>query len=55
MERCVVGATQEKRADGLLVMPDPMFLTRRVQLATLATRHALPAIFPLREFVEAVA
>jgi len=45
----------QKRADGLLVMPDPMFLTRRVQLATLATRHALPAIFPLREFVEAVA
>jgi putative tryptophan/tyrosine transport system substrate-binding protein len=43
----------QKRAEGLLVMPDPMFLTRRVQLATLATRHALPAIYPLREFVEA--
>jgi ABC-type uncharacterized transport system substrate-binding protein len=43
----------QKRADALLVMPDAMFLTRRVQLATLATRHALPAIYPLREFVEA--
>jgi putative ABC transport system substrate-binding protein len=47
------GALVQKRADALLVMPDPMFLTRRVQLATLATRHVLPAIYPLREFVEA--
>jgi putative tryptophan/tyrosine transport system substrate-binding protein len=46
-------ALVQKRADALLVMPDPMFLTRRVQLATLATRHALPAIYPLREFAEA--
>jgi ABC transporter substrate binding protein len=46
-------ALVQKRADALLVMPDPMFLTRRVQLATLATRHVLPAIYPLREFAEA--
>jgi putative tryptophan/tyrosine transport system substrate-binding protein len=46
-------ALVQKRADALLVMADPMFLTRRVQLATLATRHALPAIYPLREFAEA--
>jgi putative tryptophan/tyrosine transport system substrate-binding protein len=46
-------ALVQKRADALLVMPDPMFLSRRVQLATLATRHALPAIYPLREFAEA--
>jgi putative ABC transport system substrate-binding protein len=46
-------AVVQKRADALLVMPDPMFLTRRVQLATLATRHVLPAIYPGREFVEA--
>jgi putative ABC transport system substrate-binding protein len=43
----------QKGADALLVMPDPMFLTRRVQLTTLATRHVLPAIYPLREFADA--
>jgi putative ABC transport system substrate-binding protein len=43
----------QKRADALLVMADPLFMTRRVQLATLAARHMVPAIYPLREFVEA--
>jgi putative ABC transport system substrate-binding protein len=43
----------EKRADALLVMADPLFLSRRVQLATLAARHTMPAIYPLREFPEA--
>jgi putative tryptophan/tyrosine transport system substrate-binding protein len=43
----------EKRADALLVMADPLFLSRRVQLATLAARHMVPAIYPLREFPEA--
>jgi hypothetical protein len=37
----------EKRADALLVMADPLFLSRRVQLATLAARHMVPAIYPL--------
>jgi putative tryptophan/tyrosine transport system substrate-binding protein len=27
-------------------------MTRRVQLATLATRHMVPAIYPWREFAE---
>ena len=43
----------QKRADALLIMADPMFMTRRVQLATLAARHMVPAIYPLREFAEA--
>jgi putative ABC transport system substrate-binding protein len=30
-----------------------MFTSRPVQLATLAARHALPAIYSLREFAEA--
>ena len=34
-------------------MPDPLFMTRRVQLATLAARHMVPAIYPWRDFVEA--
>ena len=46
------GLTQ-KRVEGLVVTPDPMFVNRRVQLATLATRHTIPVIYPLREFAEA--
>jgi putative ABC transport system substrate-binding protein len=40
------------KADALLVGADPFFFSRRVQLATLATRHALPAIYNVREFPE---
>jgi putative ABC transport system substrate-binding protein len=43
----------QKRIDALLVAPDPLFVNRRVQLQSLATRHAVPAIFALRENVEA--
>jgi putative ABC transport system substrate-binding protein len=43
----------EKRCDGLLVGADPLFNTRRIQLATLSVRHMLPAIYPVREFAEA--
>ena len=41
------------RADALLVGNNSVFINRRVQFATLAARHALPAIYFLREFVEA--
>jgi putative tryptophan/tyrosine transport system substrate-binding protein len=37
----------------LLTIPDAYLGTRRVQLATLAARHALPAAYPLRYYVEA--
>jgi ABC-type uncharacterized transport system substrate-binding protein len=43
----------ERRADALLVVPDPLFVSRRVQLTTLAARHAVPAIYPFREDAEA--
>jgi putative ABC transport system substrate-binding protein len=43
----------QKRADALLIIADPLFASRPVQLATLAARHALPAIYALREFAEA--
>jgi putative ABC transport system substrate-binding protein len=46
------GNAVRKRADALLISPDPMFTSRPVQLATLATRHALPAIYALREFAD---
>ena len=42
----------QKRADAILISPDPLFASRPVQLATLATRHALPAIYALREFAD---
>jgi putative tryptophan/tyrosine transport system substrate-binding protein len=43
----------KKRADALLISPDALFVTRRVQLITLAVRHALPALYHRRELAEA--
>jgi putative ABC transport system substrate-binding protein len=42
-----------ERPDVLFVGPDPYYLTRRVQLVHLATRHAIAASYTAREFVEA--
>jgi putative ABC transport system substrate-binding protein len=42
----------QKRIDALLVSPDTLFFSRRVQLATLAVRHTIPAIYPLRDYAE---
>jgi putative tryptophan/tyrosine transport system substrate-binding protein len=41
------------RPDALFVGNDPFFTTRRVQLATAAAHHAIPATFGTRESVEA--
>jgi putative tryptophan/tyrosine transport system substrate-binding protein len=40
------------RADALLVAGDGFFISRRVQFATLATRHGVPAAYDIREHVE---
>jgi putative ABC transport system substrate-binding protein len=42
-----------KRADALVVGTDSFFFNRRLQLATLATRHAVPAVYNAREYAEA--
>jgi putative ABC transport system substrate-binding protein len=42
-----------ERADALLAAADPFFNSRRVQLSTLAARHAVPAIYAAREYAEA--
>ena len=39
----------QKQAKALAVPPGPLFTSRRVQIVTLATRHAPPAIYPWRE------
>jgi putative tryptophan/tyrosine transport system substrate-binding protein len=41
------------RSDALLVDIDPFFTSRRIQLVNLASRHAIPAIYPGRQFTEA--
>jgi putative ABC transport system substrate-binding protein len=43
-------ALVRERADALLVNSDAFFASRRVQLATLATRDRIPAAYPGREF-----
>ena len=46
-------AIVEWQARGLLVLEDPVFTTHRTQLADLAVRHRLPAVFGNASYVEA--
>jgi putative ABC transport system substrate-binding protein len=41
-----------ERPDAVFVALDVFFISRRVQLVNLASRHALPATYPLRDFAE---
>jgi ABC-type uncharacterized transport system substrate-binding protein len=42
-----------ERDEALFVIPDSFFNRRRVQLSTLAARYTTPAVYPVRDYVEA--
>jgi len=42
----------QKRPDALLVVPQGLLFNRRVQIVTQATHHALPTVYPSRDFAE---
>jgi putative ABC transport system substrate-binding protein len=46
-------AMRSQRAGGVLVLRDPLFLTQRSQIAALAAKSRLPAVYGFREEAEA--
>ena len=48
-----LAALARERPDALFITGDPYFTIRRVQLANLAARYAIPALFVARDFPEA--
>jgi putative ABC transport system substrate-binding protein len=42
----------EKGVDGLIVVQDPFYNSRRDQIVALAAHHKRPVVYPLREFSE---
>ena len=51
LEAALATAVQ-KRAGALVVMADPFFHAHRDQLVAFAARHAMPTIYPLRDFAK---
>jgi putative tryptophan/tyrosine transport system substrate-binding protein len=45
-------AMAQSGAPALIIITDPLFTSRRVQLVTLAARYAIPAIYTSREFAD---
>jgi putative ABC transport system substrate-binding protein len=45
-------AMVRERADGLMVLPDPVTFTARSQVVLLAAKHRLPAVYWQREYVD---
>jgi putative tryptophan/tyrosine transport system substrate-binding protein len=44
---------RDKRVGALIVGSDPAYMARRDQIITLTNRYAIPAVYELREFVDA--
>ena len=51
LDRAFVQAA--RKAQAVLVLPDPMLVAQREEITTLAAKHRLPAMYGLREFVDA--
>jgi putative tryptophan/tyrosine transport system substrate-binding protein len=49
----VFRAASKGRADAVLVLPNPVLLSRRAQLADLAAKNRLPAVYGQPEYVDA--
>src|SRR6266567_3432237 len=49
----VFQAVASQQDGALIVAPDALFLTHRIQIADLATRHKIATMYELRDFVEA--
>jgi putative tryptophan/tyrosine transport system substrate-binding protein len=52
IDAAIAGCVQ-MQAEALLIQPDSLFLQRRKQIAALALRHRLPAIYAIRDFPQA--
>jgi putative tryptophan/tyrosine transport system substrate-binding protein len=48
----VFGSLAQKRIDALLITSNALFTNRRVQIVTLASRHAMPVIYSERDSVD---
>jgi putative tryptophan/tyrosine transport system substrate-binding protein len=48
-----IGVAVRERVQALVVLSSPLFFLQRAQIAALAVKHRLPAIFLFREYVEA--
>jgi len=48
----VFAAQARKPNSGLIAMPDPFTLARRVEIVSLAARYRLPVVYPYRFFAE---
>ena len=46
-------AMVQRRVGAFVLLPDPVSLSHRVEIAELASKHRLPAMYGLREHVEA--
>jgi ABC-type uncharacterized transport system substrate-binding protein len=49
----VIAAQARMPSSGLIVLPDPLTVTRRVEITSLAARYQLPAVYGLRFFTDA--
>ena len=48
----VIAAQARTRNSGLVVMTDSFLVTHRAEIAALAARYRLPAVYPFRDFIE---